>query len=137
MGLARDVILLRSKPGWTGDAKAIKMSNTGKTAGGKGGGKGAFAGLKRAFTKLVLLDSALKAFETADDRQKQAVIEVGSRAWLLAKLNPEKAKQVKSMLNPIPPTVKERLAELKALYDDGMITEQEFEKRKQELLNEV
>lgn len=96
--------------------------------------KSGSAVLKRALSNLLLLDSAVKAFEMADDRQKQAVIEVGLRAWLLAKLNPEKANQVKSMLNPAPSSMEERLGKLKSLYGDGLITESEYEKRKQEIL---
>lgn len=86
---------------------------------------------------MVLWSAALEAFRKANDEQKQTMVDVGLRTWALAKLNPEKTKQIKSMLNPIPPSVKERLAELRSLHEDGLITEQEYDARKAEILRDV
>lgn len=92
--------------------------------------------LKKGLTRAILFDSALNAFENLDDRQKQAVIENGAKLWLLARLNPEKTKKVKELLTGgKKQSAQERLDELKTLRENQLITAQEYEVKKAEIIN--
>lgn len=91
------------------------------------------SGLRKAFTRFLLFDSAMRVFSKADDQQKQNMIRLG----MLAALNPDKTRQIKERLIPGGPSPRSRLEELKALQEDGLITEPEYEQRKQEILSEI
>ncbi|NOU35190.1 MAG: hypothetical protein HOO88_00205 [Kiritimatiellaceae bacterium] len=101
--------------------------------------KGRFmSGLKKGLTRAILFDSAATAFDNLNDRQQQAVIENGIKLWFLARLNPEKTKKVKEFLTGgKKQSAQERLNELKALRESLLITEQEYEVKKAEILNRL
>jgi len=101
--------------------------------------KGRFiSSLKKGLTRAILLDSAAVAFGNLDDHQKQAVIENGAKLWLLARLNPEKTKKVKELLTGgNKQSAQERLNELKTLRENQLITAQEYEAKKAEILNRL
>ena len=101
--------------------------------------KGRFMrGLKKGLTRAILFDSAATAFENLNDRQQQALIENGAKLWLLARLNPEKAKKAKELLTGSKkPSAQERLNELKALHENQLITAQEYEAKKAEIINQL
>jgi len=101
--------------------------------------KGRFMrGLKKGLTRAILLDSAAVAFGNLDDHQKQAVIENGAKLWLLARLNPEKTKKVKELLTGSKKqSAQERLDELKTLRENQLITAQEYEAKKAEIIDQL
>ncbi len=101
--------------------------------------KGRFMrGLKKGLTRAILFDSAATAFTNLNDRQQQALIENGIKLWFLARLNPEKAKRVKEFLTAgKKPSAQERLDELKTLQENQLITAQEYEAKKAEIINQL
>lgn len=101
--------------------------------------KGRFmSGLKKGLTRAILFDSAATAFDNLNDRQQQAVIENGAKLWLLARLNPEKTKRVKELLTGGKKTsAQDRLNELKTLRETQLITAQEYEAKKAEIIKQI
>ncbi len=106
------------------------------------------AGMKKAATNLVLLDSALKVYQKAGEKQKEAMVDSALRVGVLAALNPEKAKTVKNHIkNKVAGSVglsdvdkrsiADRMQELKALHQAQLITAEEYEAKKAELLNNL
>lgn len=95
-------------------------------------------GLKKGLTRAILFDSAATAFENLNDRQQQALIENGAKLWLLARLNPEKTKRVKEFLTGgKKQSAQDRLNELKTLGENQLITAQEYEAKKAEIINQL
>jgi len=105
--------------------KSARVPGTGNTE--------RFAGIRKAFTRLLLLDSAITAFNKANPEQQQHMIRLG----MLAALNPDKTRQIKDRLISGGPSPRSRLEELKALHKDGLITESEYEEQKKEILSEL
>lgn len=97
--------------------------------------KNSSGGVRGALTKLVLWNSALSAYNRLSYDQRKTVVDVGIRSWLLAKLNPEKTKQIKNALTSSGKvSVADRLAELKSLHDQGLITETEYSSKRADIL---
>jgi len=104
-----------------------------KTAGEGGPGR-----MKSAFSRFVLFDSALKTFKNADEAQQKLVLDVALRTWLLAKLNPGKARQAKEFLTGGgEASVQDRLEELKHLHEQALITDQEYEAKKADIIDQL
>ncbi|MCK4564497.1 MAG: SHOCT domain-containing protein [Verrucomicrobia bacterium] len=103
--------------------------------------------LKRAANQAIVWDSALQAYEKADPDKQEAIIDAALRVGLLAAINPEKTKKVKSFISnsfdPASPshpqnsTVSDRIRELKTLYENQLITTQEYETKKAEIIDQL
>ena len=114
---------------------------------GKADKKRFSAWLKRAANQAIIWDSALQAYEKADTDKQEAIIDAALRVGLLAAINPEKTKKVKSFisnsLDPASPshpqnsTVADRIRELKTLYENQLITTQEYETKKAEIIDQL
>lgn len=99
---------------------------------------GFWSAVRRVITRQIVLDSALSAYEKLDPKQQQTVMSATLRTWMLAKLNPDKARKVKErLLGGEQPSVQDRLEKLKQLHEQGLITEQEYEAKKAEIINEL
>lgn len=105
------------------------------------------AWLKRAANQAIVWNSALQAYEKADPDKQEAIIDAALRVGLLAAINPEKTKKVKSFisnsLDPASPshpqnsTIADRLQELKTLHENQLITTQEYEAKKAEIMDQL
>ncbi len=94
--------------------------------------------LKKGLTRLILIDSALDAFAKLPDSTQQEVMKNGAKLGLLAMLNPEKTKKAKEFLTGgNKQSAQERLNELKTLRENQLITAQEHEAKKAEILNRL
>ena len=101
--------------------------------------------LKKQFTRSLLLDSALAAYEKSDN--KEAIIDAAVRAGALAALNPGKAKEIKNRIfgaidslgsnKQEHSTVADRMEALDQLFDKQLITEQEYEEKRAEILSQL
>jgi hypothetical protein len=101
-------------------------------------GNGFSSALKKGLTRAILFDSALNAFEKLNETQRAAVVENGAKLWLLARLNPEKTKKVKELLTGgKKQSAQERLDELKTLRENQLITAQEYEAKKAEIISQL
>lgn len=94
--------------------------------------------LRRVLTREILRDSAMQAYSDADEKTRQKIMDVAIRAGALAVLNPDKTRQVKEFLTGGgQPSVQNRLEKLKQLHQQGLITGQEYEDKRAEILEEL
>lgn len=103
--------------------------------------------LRKGISSLIITHEALKAYENATEKQQQTMVNIG----LLALLNRDKTKRVKNFVtNAIDPasakaprptsqpkSAQDRLLELKKLYDNQLITLQEYEAKKAEIIRQL
>jgi hypothetical protein len=96
------------------------------------------SGLKKGLTRVILIDSALDAFGKLPDSTQQELMKNGVKLGLLAALNPEKTKKAKEFLTGgNKQSTQERLNELKTLRENQLITAQEYEAKKAEIINQL
>lgn len=97
--------------------------------------------LKNATNQAILWDSAMSVYEKADPKQKEIMLETALRVGALAAVNPDKAKQLKNAIGNLgtPPkaSAQERIQELNELYKNKLISRQEYETKRAEILSRL
>jgi hypothetical protein len=99
---------------------------------------------RKLATKMVAANAALAAYEKLPPKQRENAVKAGLHLWALAALNPDKAKQVKNAINNLAnngsisgSTAMQRIQELKLLYENNLISKQEFKSKKSEILSQI
>ena len=99
---------------------------------------------RKLATKMVAANAALTAYEKLSPEQQENAIQTGLHLGALAALNPDKAKQVKNAVSNLGNPRKssranavERIKELNALYENKLISKQEYESKKSEILSQL
>ena len=95
-------------------------------------------------TTLVALNAANEVYEKMTPEQREKAIQAGLHLGALAALNPDKAKQVKNAVSNLGNPRKsssanamERIKELNMLCENQLISKQEYESKKTEILNQI
>lgn len=99
---------------------------------------------RKLATKLVAANAALAAYEKLSPEQQENAIQAGLHLGALAALNPDKAKQVKNAISnfgnsekPSSSNAMGRIKELNMLYENQLISKQEYESKKAEILKQI
>jgi len=99
---------------------------------------------RKLATKMVAANAALVAYKKLSPEQQENAIQAGLHLGALAALNPNKAKQVKNAISNLGNSGKasssntmERMKELNLLFENQLISKQEFESKKSEILSQL
>jgi len=99
---------------------------------------------RKVGTTLVALNAATEVYEKMTPEQREKALQAGLHLGALATLNPDKAKKIKSVITNLGTSEKgsgsnalERVQELNKLFKNQLISRQEYETKKAEILRQI
>ena len=108
--------------------------------------KAARENTRKLATQLVAANAALDVYKKLSPEQKKNAMRAGLYIGALAALNPDKAKQAKNAISNLGKSKSssvgtgnalERIQELNKLYENKLISRQEYESKKSEILSSL